>query len=91
MSETPVTDKWTEAKAWYKSKTIIGVIIALAGTAVKLIWPETPIDVEGAVDVVIESGDSLATGIDSMYGTAMELFGLAMAAWGRFKAHTSIK
>jgi len=91
MSETPVSDKWNEYKEWYKSKTIWGVLIALAGTAIRLIWPEAGVDVEGAVDVVIEEGDGLATGIDTIYSTAMQLFGLALAAWGRFKATVGIK
>lgn len=91
MGETPISDGWESAKAWYQSKTIWGVLIALVSTAVKLLWPESGVDVEGAVGTVLEEGDTLAQAGESIWLTVTQFIGLAIAAWGRFKAHVAIK
>lgn len=89
MSKTPIQDNWNKAKAWYKSKTIIGILIAAIGAALNFFFPE--VDLTGAVDTVIESGDELAQGIDSIYAQVLQVFGLILALWGRIKAKVPIK
>tara|TARA_R110000868_G_scaffold139805_2_gene354914 strand:+ start:4451 stop:4714 length:264 start_codon:yes stop_codon:yes gene_type:complete len=84
-----ILDKWNQVKNWYESKTIIGIIVAALGAVLAFIFPE--VDVNESIEVVKGSGDVLAGGIDSLYIGAIELFGLALAAWGRFKATTGIK
>ena len=84
-----ILESWDKAKAWYKSKTIIGVLIAALGALVKTFLPE--VDLDGAVDVVLTDGDVLANGLDSIWGSALEIIGLAVATWGRLTAKVRIK
>ncbi len=88
MSNTPVSDGFQTAKAWYQSKTIIGIIIAAISTLVKAFMPET--DVQGAVDEIL-SADPTAASIDQIIASAVQAFGLLMALYGRVKARLGIK
>ena len=78
-----------QAKAWYKSKTIIGVLITAIATIVKLFLPD--VDLEGAVDEVLNNSDDLVGSADQIYATVVQFIGLAVALWGRIKAKLGIK
>lgn len=89
MSETPVKDAWTGVKEWYTSKTIIGIAITLISTVIKFWLPEA--DIDQAVDEVLTFGDEVAPQIDNLWLTLTQLAGLALAAYGRFKAKIGLK
>ena len=89
MSETPVSDWVANAKNWYESKTIIGIIIAAVSTLVGAFFPE--VDIQGAANEVIDSSTEIAAGVDSLWVGIGQVVGLALAAWGRFKAKVGIK
>jgi len=81
----------SDAKAWWKSKTIIGTILMLLPTIIKLIAPSTEIDVAGTVDVVFEGAEGLAAYADSIWEMAIEIIGFVVAVYGRIKAKVGIK
>lgn len=86
-----IQDKVTEAKAWYKSKTIIGVIIAFIPTIVKLIKPELAIDAEAVINDTFTGADLVAQNADQIWVTLVTLFGSLLAIYGRIKANLGIK
>ena len=87
----PVNDFWTKAKAWYKSKTIFGVLIMIATTALGFFFPEKSIDISGGVDVIIEAGDTAVEGINQIWILAGQAVGAIVAIYGRFKAKIGLK
>lgn len=86
--KTEVQDKVNEWKAWYQSKTIIGVIIAALGVVLKIFWPD--VDLDGAVGEVMDSSDEIATAADDIWFNLTTGFGLILAFWGRLKAKMPI-
>lgn len=91
MSDSPATDVFSGWKAWYKSKTIWGILIATVATLVKVLFPAYTGDIQEGTDVILEEGTTLAQGVDAVYVSVVQLIGLAVAAWGRFKASVAIK
>lgn len=89
--KTEIEDAFNKGKAWYQSKTIIGVIIAAGGAVAQMIWPESGVDPQAVVDVIVEDGEGIAQHADNIWFSLVEGFGLLMATWGRIKAHTGIK
>jgi|GEM_PF-2573035 len=87
----PVTDTITKAKAWWKSKTIIGTIIALIPMLVKLVNPELTVDIDGALEAGWEGVDLLANAADELWVKITHLFGAVLAIYGRIKAKVGIK
>jgi|TARA_R110000822_G_C15135294_1_gene475582 hypothetical protein len=88
MSE--VTGIVQDAKAWWKSKTIIGAILAIIPTLARLINPALDIDANGLVDEVWAGGEEVAMFLDSAWAMALQGFGAVLAIWGRIKAKVSI-
>lgn len=86
-----IKEGFDKFKAWYKSKTIVGIIITVVALILDWVLPGAEIDVQGTADLVIEEGEAIATGIDNIYLKVMEVLGLILAAFGRFKAKTGIK
>lgn len=84
-----IKEGWNNFKAWYKSKTIIGVIIAAIGTLVQMFWPE--VDVQAGAEEILNSGEEIAFAVDDIWGSILQVIGLAVAAWGRFSAKVGIK
>lgn len=86
----PITDKVENAKSWWKSKTIIGTIIALIPMLVKLINPEWTVDIDGAVYAGWEGVDLLANAADEIWVKITQIFGTVLAIYGRIKAKVGI-
>lgn len=81
-----ILDKYQEAKAWYNSKTIIGVIIAAVGAIISAFWPELGFDLVEKVEVVEGELDPIAEAVDVTWGSILSLWGLVQAAYGRVVA-----
>lgn len=86
-----ISEKVEEAKSWYQSKTIIGVILAFIPTIVRLIKPEASIDLEGVIEEGFNGAEIIAQTADGIIATALEVFGSVLAIWGRIKAKVSLK
>jgi len=86
--DTPVGDLYEKGKAWYRSKTIIGIIIAAVSTLIQAFQPE--IDLQGAVDEVLNA-DEVVEAADNLWTSLGQGFGLILAFWGRIKAKFVIK
>ena len=85
-----VSDKVAEFKAWYKSKTIIGLIISsISGVVYAL--TDGNVDVAGTVDGAMTGADELATGADNIIASVMFFVGQAVAVYGRLKAKVGLK
>ena len=85
-----IQDAVNKAKAWYQSKTIIGIIIAAIG-AVVAAFTQGTVDIAGAVNEVINNSGDLVASADSIWGQVLTTVGLALALWGRIKAKVGIK
>ena len=86
-----INDKVQDAKAWYQSKTIIGVILAFIPTIVRLIKPEATLDLEGVIEEGFNGVETIAQGIDQIWSISLEVFGTILAIWGRIKAKVKLK
>jgi len=85
-----VSDKVSEFKSWYKSKTIIGLVISsISGVVYAL--TNGSVDVAGAVDSTMTGADELATGADEVISAVMFFVGQAVAVYGRLKAKIGLK
>lgn len=79
----PVKDIVEKGKAWYKSKAIIGGIVAIIPTLLKMINPEWgEVDVEGVVDSGFETATAIAENADALWVTIMERGGALLALIG---------
>lgn len=85
----PITDGYNQFKEWYKSKTIIGVLITAAATLLSILFPDASVDLTGAVEE-LTNADDLATGIDDIWIRIMQVVGMALAIYGRLKAKLGI-
>ena len=91
MSTTPVSDVFNKGKAWYQSKTIIGVIISAIGALINAFKPEWGFNLGETVTDGIDTADSVAQAADVGYGVIMEIVGLATAFYGRIVAKSKIE
>ena len=86
-----INDNVQNAKAWYKSKTIIGVILTFVPTIVRLINPEWTLDLEGVIEEGFTGAEAIANTADQIWVQVTELIGVAVAIWGRITAKVSLK
>jgi len=86
-----ITDKVEGAKSWWKSKTIIGTLLMFLPALIKMIWPHSQVDVQGAVDEVWSGATELANYGDSIWAGVTSIIGAALAIYGRIKAKVGIK
>jgi len=84
-------DGVTNAKAWYQSKTIIGILVAFIPTIVKAINPELTLDLGGIADDGFEAAELVAQTGDQLWVQLTEVFGTLLAIWGRIKAKVVLK
>ena len=84
-------DKVQSAKAWYQSKTIIGVITAFIPTILKLINPELVLDIDGVVAEGFTGAEVIAQTGDQLWATLTTVGGTLLAIWGRMKANVKLK
>ena len=84
-------DKVQNAKAWYQSKTIIGVVLAFIPTILKLINPELVLDAEGIIDDGFEGAQTIAQNADALWAQVLTVGGSLLAIWGRIKAKVKLK
>ena len=86
-----ISDKVGEAKAWYESKTIIGIILMFIPNIIKMFYPELAMDLTGAVDESFVGAGEIATASDKIWVLVLEIVGLAIATWGRIKAKVGLR
>ena len=79
-------DGVASAKAWWQSKTIIGILIAFIPTIVKAINPELTLDLGGIAEEGFGAAEQIAEAGDQLWVTLTTLFGSLLAVWGRIKA-----
>lgn len=85
-----VSNKFNEFKSWYKSKTVIGLIISsISGVVFAL--SDGAVDVAGATNEVLSGGEDISLASDQVIASVMFLIGQATAVWGRFKAKVGLK
>lgn len=87
---TDFKGKVADAKSWYQSKTIIGVIMAFIPTIVQLVKPEWTLDVSGIVEEGFTGAQTIAETADQLWVTVTQLFGTVLAIYGRIKAKVSV-
>ena len=80
-----------DAKAWWKSKTIIGTILMVIPIILKMILPEYELDLSGAVDEAWLGAEELAVYADSFWAQLQAAFGAVLAIYGRIKAKVGIR
>jgi len=86
-----VTKKVQDAKAWWKSKTIIGTILMIMPMLIKIISPEAEINVGDAINTAWKGAEGLAVYADSTWAQLQEVLGFILAIYGRIKAEVGIK
>lgn len=86
-----ISDSVADAKAWWKSKTIIGSILLFLPALLKILLPETDVDVQGAVDTAWEGAEGIAAYADSIWASIQEAIGFVLIIYGRLKAQVGIK
>ena len=86
-----ITDKVSEAKAWFQSKTIIGTLIMIIPIILGIVLPDVQIDLDGAVDEIWSAADILAEYADSIWAQIQVLLGAVLAIYGRIKASVGIR
>ena len=84
-------DGVSKAKSWYQSKTIIGVVLTFIPTIVKFISPESVLDIEGVINEGFQGAELIAQTGDQIWASALEVFGVLLAIWGRIKAKVVIR
>lgn len=85
-----VSNRFNDFKSWYKSKTIIGLIISsISGVVFAL--SDGAVDVAGAANEVLSGGEDISLAADQVIASVMFLVGQATAVWGRLKAKVGLK
>jgi hypothetical protein len=59
-------DKVGSAKAWYKSKAIIGIIIAMIPTLIQMVKPDLVLDLKGGTETLFNEAGEIASQADTM-------------------------
>ena len=80
-----------DAKAWWQSKTIIGTLLMVIPIILKMVLPESEIDLSGAVDEAWAGAEELAAYADSFWAQLQAAFGAVLAIYGRIKAKVGIR
>ena len=86
-----IEDKVESAKKWWKSKTIIGTLITIIPTIVRMIKPEFALDLDGIVNEAWTGVDIIASTADQIWAIALQGFGALLAIYGRIVAKVKIK
>lgn len=86
-----VKDGFSKAKAWYQSRAVIGIIIAGISAIISAVFPESGIDIGGAVEIVLEDGEAIAEQADLAWGNVGLIIGLLTSLWGTLKRKVGIK
>jgi len=84
-----VSEKFNEAKSWYKSKTVIGLVISSV-SAIVFAMTDGKIDIQGATNEILNA-DGVVESADSVVSAVMFFVGQAVALWGRITAKTGLK
>jgi len=84
-----VNEKFNEAKAWYKSKTIIGLVISSV-SAIVFSMTNGNVDIQGATNEILNA-DSVVESADNVVAGVMFFVGQIVALWGRITAKTGLK
>jgi hypothetical protein len=84
-----IQDNFELAKAWYQSKTILGIIISSIGVVVFALT-SGKVDIQGAANEVLNANDAVVA-IDQVWAGVIIAVGQLLALWGRITAKTSIK
>ena len=90
MAKVNAKEKVEQFKAWYTSKTIIGLAISSVSGIVYAMTKGT-VDVSGAVDTAMTGADELANSADNTIASVMFFIGQAIAIYGRLKAKVGLK
>lgn len=83
-------DGVANAKAWYQSKTIIGILVAFIPTILRAINPELVLDLDGIANDGFEAAELVAQTGDQLWVTIAEVLGTLLAIWGRIKAKVKL-
>lgn len=84
-----ILEKFGQFKAWYKSKTIIGLVISsISGVVFAL--SNGQVDVAGAVDASMTGAEELATSADNLWTSVTFFIGQALAVYGRVVAKVGL-
>lgn len=75
-----------EFKSWWKSKTIIGVIIASVSSVAAILG----YDLSGLFTEVSTGAEDIVAQADIVWVSVQNLIGAAIAFWGRIKAKTQL-
>ena len=84
-----VEEKFSEVKSWYKSKTIIGLLISSV-SAIIFSMTQGKVDIRGATNEILNS-DEVIQSMDSVVSGVMFFVGQCVALWGRITAKVGIK
>lgn len=84
-----VQDNFEKAKAWYTSKTIIGLVISSIG-AIVFAYTSGKVDIQGATNELLNSNDAVAS-IDKLASGGVFVLGQLIALWGRISAKAGLK
>jgi hypothetical protein len=74
------------AKVWWKSNTVVGMILFIIPTIVKLINPELTIDASAGADEVFNQANQLAEHADAAWVVISNSLGSILVALGIRKA-----
>lgn len=80
------TDAVNTAKAWWKSNTVVGMLLFILPTIVKLINPELVLDVSAGADEAFNQAGQLAEHVDSAWVVISQSIGSILVALGIRKA-----
>jgi len=83
-------NKVKEFKAWYTSKTIIGLIISSVSGVVYALT-DGNVDISGATNEVLDGAETIAVEADKLWAGVLFFVGQALAVWGRLKAKVGLK
>ena len=84
-----VEEKFAEAKAWYKSKTIIGLAISSI-SAIVFTLTGGSVDVQGAVNEVLNA-DPVVDSAEQVVSAVTFFIGQIVALYGRVTAKVGLK
>ena len=84
-----VEQKFSEVKSWYKSKTIIGLVISSI-SAIVFSMTGGNIDIQGITNEILNA-DSVVESADGVVSGVMFFVGQIVALWGRITAKSGLK
>lgn len=84
-----VEQKFSEVKSWYKSKTIIGLVISSI-SAIVFSMTGGNIDIQGITNEILNA-DSVVESADGVVSGVMFFVGQIVALWGRITAKSGLR